>query len=191
MLEQAVLAQAKQNVCTTLHKLHKWTLVCWSCREFSVELMTFSPCLAIWKRVNRDLLQDFIRANKRQLCLWCIKSKDYYDKAKRDAAYDILLKKYKLIDPKTDKEAVVKKINAFRTNYRKKRKKLKNLITLIVVQMRSMCPHFGTSWIFQVFVTPSSREKSLCCCYSCDVTSSLIIISCFLIKGVTSDKRFK
>jgi hypothetical protein len=36
--------------------------------------------------------------------------------AKRDAAYDIL-KKYRLIDPNADKEAVLKKINAFRTNY--------------------------------------------------------------------------
>jgi hypothetical protein len=32
-----------------------------------------------------------------------------------------------------------------------------------VVQMRSVCPHFGTSWIFQVFITLSGHEKSQCC----------------------------
>jgi hypothetical protein len=35
----------------------------------------------------------------------------------------MLLKKYGLIDPNDDKEAVVKKINAFRTNYIIEKKK--------------------------------------------------------------------
>jgi hypothetical protein len=87
-------------------------------------------------KVNRNLLEDFIRAYVNQSCLWRIKSKDYHDKSKRDASYDILLKKYKLIDPNTDKEGLI---------IEEKRKMLKNLITLAVVQMRSMCPHFGTS----------------------------------------------
>jgi hypothetical protein len=98
------------------------------------------------KKASRDLLEDFIRAYGSQSCLWRLKSKEYHDKAKRVAAYDILLKIYRLIDSNADKEAVVKKINAFRTNYRReKKKKLKNLITLAVVQMRSVCPHVGTS----------------------------------------------
>jgi hypothetical protein len=96
------------------------------------------------KEVNRDLLEDFIQAYERLSCLWRSKSEDYHDKAKRDAAYDILLKKYRLIDRNANKEAVVK-INAFRTNYIREKKKLKNLITVAVVQMRSVCPHFGTS----------------------------------------------
>jgi hypothetical protein len=66
---------------------------------------------------SRDLLEDFIRAYESQSCLWRITSEDYHDKAKRDAAYDILFLKNRLIDPNADKEAVVKKINAFRTNY--------------------------------------------------------------------------
>jgi hypothetical protein len=44
------------------------------------------------KKINTDLLEDFIRAYESRSCLWRIKSKDYHDKAKRDAAYDILLK---------------------------------------------------------------------------------------------------
>jgi hypothetical protein len=40
---------------------------------------------------------------------------------KRDATYDIL-KTYRLIDPNEEKEAVVKKINAFRNNYIREKK---------------------------------------------------------------------
>jgi hypothetical protein len=74
------------------------------------------------RNVNRDLLDDFIPAYERQSCLWRIKSKDYRDMAKRDAAYYILLKKCRLIDPSADKEAVVKIINDFRTSYRREKK---------------------------------------------------------------------
>jgi hypothetical protein len=77
------------------------------------------------KKNNRDLFEDFIRAYESQPCLWRIKSKDYHDKAKRNAAYVILLKIYRLVDPNADKEAVVKKTNAFRTNYISKSKKVK------------------------------------------------------------------
>jgi hypothetical protein len=62
------------------------------------------------KKINRDLLEDFIRAYESQSCLRRIKSKDYHDKAKRDAAYDILLKKYRLINPNADKEAVLRRL---------------------------------------------------------------------------------
>jgi hypothetical protein len=45
-----------------------------------------------------------------------IKSKDYHDKAK-GCSVRYIIKKYRLIDFNADKEAVVKKINVFRTNY--------------------------------------------------------------------------
>lgn len=76
------------------------------------------------KKSNRELLEDFIRAYESQPCLWRVKSKDYHDKAWRDAAYNMLLKKYRLIDANAEKDAVVKKINAFRTNYRREKKKV-------------------------------------------------------------------
>lgn len=76
------------------------------------------------KKVNRELLEDFIRTYQSQLCLWNGKSKDYHDKSKRNVAYNLLLQKYKSIDPNANKDAVVKKINAFRTNYRREKKKI-------------------------------------------------------------------
>jgi hypothetical protein len=74
------------------------------------------------EKASRDVLEDFIQAYRSQSCLWRIKSKDYHDKAKRNAAYGILLIKYRLIDPNADKEAVAKKINVFRTNYIREKK---------------------------------------------------------------------
>jgi hypothetical protein len=79
---------------------------------------------SVLKKVNRELLKDFIRVYQSQPCLWRIKSKDFHDKTKRDAAYDMLLQKYRLIGLSADTDAVVKKINAFRTNYRREKKKV-------------------------------------------------------------------
>lgn len=76
------------------------------------------------KKINRDLLEDFILEYKNHPCLWRIKSKEYHDKQKRDAAYNALLLKYKQIDPNADKDIVAKKINSMRTNYRREKKKV-------------------------------------------------------------------
>lgn len=53
-----------------------------------------------------------------------VKSKDYHDKQKKNAAYNKLLEKYKLIDQNADRDTVVKKINTFRTHYRREKKKV-------------------------------------------------------------------
>lgn len=76
------------------------------------------------KKVNRELLEEFIRQYQNQPCLWQIKSPEYHDRAKRDAAYNILLNKYRSIAKNADKDAVIKKINSFRTNYRREKKKV-------------------------------------------------------------------
>lgn len=76
------------------------------------------------KKANRELLEEFIRAYQSHPCLWRIKSPEYHDRTKKDAAYDRLLNKYRLIDNNADKDVVVKKLNALRTNYRREKKKV-------------------------------------------------------------------
>ena len=67
------------------------------------------------------VLEEFIRIYQSEPCLWRIKSKDYHDKGKRDAAYNRLVEPLKQIDPCADRDKVVKKINSLRTNHRKKK----------------------------------------------------------------------
>ena len=76
------------------------------------------------KTVNRELLTEFILEYQNQPVLWRIKNKEYHDRAKRKAAYDILLTKYRLIDVNADNNTIVKKINSFRSNVRKEKKKI-------------------------------------------------------------------
>ncbi|KAF5289028.1 hypothetical protein FQA39_LY03907 [Lamprigera yunnana] len=52
-----------------------------------------------------------------------IKSREYHDRDVREAAYDRLITKLKEIEPDANKSSVVKKINNFRINVRKEKKK--------------------------------------------------------------------
>jgi hypothetical protein len=61
------------------------------------------------RKRNRDVLEEFIRIYQSEQCLWRIKSKEYHDKAKRDAAYQRLQEQLKQIDPSADRDKVVKK----------------------------------------------------------------------------------
>ena len=53
-----------------------------------------------------------------------VKSKEYNDRNKKNAAYEILLAKYRERYPEATKEDAKKKINTLRTNYRKELKKV-------------------------------------------------------------------
>ena len=74
--------------------------------------------------MHGERMIEFINIYKSEPCLWKVKSKDYYNKAKRDAAYDKLVAKLKESHPAANKEMVVKKIGSFRGCYRKELKKL-------------------------------------------------------------------
>ena len=58
--------------------------------------------------------------------MWKIKSKEYHDRPKKEAAYSRLLEKLKEIDSSATKSSVVKKINNLRSSYRKELKKVKD-----------------------------------------------------------------
>ncbi|KAL1490760.1 hypothetical protein ABEB36_013405 [Hypothenemus hampei] len=72
---------------------------------------------------HRQVMREFIELYKLSSCLWRVKSKEYYDRAKRGAAYKKLVEKLKEIEPAANKDAVVKKINNLRCNVRKEKKK--------------------------------------------------------------------
>ncbi|KPI92830.1 hypothetical protein RR46_14051 [Papilio xuthus] len=67
---------------------------------------------------ERKFLSEFIDVYKSLPALWDSKKKIYYDRHKKNAAYEILIKKYREMYPKATREDVRKKINVFRSNYR-------------------------------------------------------------------------
>lgn len=76
--------------------------------------------------MSREFLSDFIELYRNHECLWKIKSKEYSDKNKKNAAYNILIEKLKEVDLAANKDMVIKKINSLRTCFRKELKKYNN-----------------------------------------------------------------
>lgn len=74
-------------------------------------------------RKGNRILEEFIEMYRSEPCLWRIKSKEYHDRDVREAAYDRLVTKLKEIEPDANKSSVIKKINNFRSNVRKEKKK--------------------------------------------------------------------
>lgn len=72
----------------------------------------------------RDIVEEFINIYRNEPCLWQIKSKDYHHRDKKNAAYNKLIEQYRKLEPNANRDAVVKKLNALRTNYRKEKKKV-------------------------------------------------------------------
>lgn len=79
--------------------------------------------MADLRLMSREFLSEFIDLYRENECLWKIKSKDYSDKHKKNAAYIILIDKLKEVEPEATKEMVIKKINSLRTCFRKELKK--------------------------------------------------------------------
>ncbi|RZB40369.1 uncharacterized protein BDFB_005149 [Asbolus verrucosus] len=76
------------------------------------------------RQYTKKFLVEFIDLYKSHPTLWQIKNKEYRDKAKKAAAYELLVNKCREVEPDCDKDTVVKKINSLRTCYRKELKKV-------------------------------------------------------------------
>lgn len=57
----------------------------------------------------REVLVEFISIYRESLCLWQVKSKDYHNKNKREAACKSLIKKLQEIDKTANRDLIVKK----------------------------------------------------------------------------------
>ena len=68
---------------------------------------------------ERQFWAEFNEIYKENPCLWKIKSKEYSDKVKKNAAYDLLVEKLKEKDSDATRELVTKKINMRRNACRK------------------------------------------------------------------------
>ena len=63
--------------------------------------------------MNRKILEEFIEIYQIEECLWKVKSKEYHNRDKKNAAYEKLIQKLRETTPNADRDMVVKKINNF------------------------------------------------------------------------------
>ena len=83
-------------------------------------MLSTSHSMATW---SKDFLLELIE-HFRQECLWRVKSKDYYNRSKKDASYGTLIGKVQEVEPDATRDTVVKKINNLRSAFRKEHKKV-------------------------------------------------------------------
>lgn len=60
--------------------------------------------------MSRDFFTEFIDLYRQNECLLKIKSEEYSDKHKKNAAYNILIEKLKEVEPEANKDMIVKKL---------------------------------------------------------------------------------
>lgn len=75
---------------------------------------------------SETFLRDFFDLYKEQECLWKLKSPSYHDKTARKRAMDILVGKFQVVKPDANEDYVKKKINNYRTSYKRELKSVKN-----------------------------------------------------------------
>ena len=76
------------------------------------------------KIIERSFWIEFIELYKNHDCLWRVKSKGYMNRRKKNDAYDDLLQKLKEFEKDATVDTVKKKINNFRTVFKKEVKKI-------------------------------------------------------------------
>lgn len=74
---------------------------------------------------ENQCLEEFISVYQSEKSLWKVKSADYHDRMKKEAAYGRLIEVWKQVDPNCNKSTVLKKINNLRSSYRKELKKVR------------------------------------------------------------------
>ncbi|KAG8305940.1 hypothetical protein J6590_058138 [Homalodisca vitripennis] len=79
---------------------------------------------AIMASWSKDNLLQFIEEFRKHECVWKVKSKDYHNREKKEAAHRSLLLVVKGFDSTATKSDVLKKINNIRSAFRKEQRKV-------------------------------------------------------------------
>jgi hypothetical protein len=74
--------------------------------SFIFLMLSTSRCMATW---SKDFLLEFIELFRQEECLRKVKSKDYYNRSKKDASYRTLIGKVQEVEPDATRDTVVKK----------------------------------------------------------------------------------
>jgi hypothetical protein len=73
--------------------------------SFIFLMLSTSSSIAMW---SKDFLLEFIELFRQEECLWKVKSKDYYNRSKKDASDRKLIGKVQEVEPDATQDTVVK-----------------------------------------------------------------------------------
>ncbi|XP_073838788.1 uncharacterized protein [Musca autumnalis] len=105
---------------------------------------------------HKQFWTEFFCLYESQPALWDINSSQYKNRHLKCEAYDILVEKLREIEPDSDREDVLRKINIFRTNYRRECARINN-------SLHEGRPYHSTLWYFDLLsflqTAESRRER--------------------------------
>ncbi|GAB6018911.1 hypothetical protein CHUAL_000564 [Chamberlinius hualienensis] len=76
------------------------------------------------RQLSKEFIKEFLELYRSQECLWNTQIKEYNDRVKKQESYAVLIEKLKEVDKAADREAVIRKIDSFRSSFRKEIKKI-------------------------------------------------------------------
>lgn len=102
---------------------------------------------------SKRFLREFIEMYKQEPSLWKIQSAEYKNRRLKDLSYEKLIAKLREVDPDADRNAVLRKINSFRTCFRKEYKKKCAL-------MRAGQSYKPNLWYFDLLLFLTERNEN-------------------------------
>lgn len=104
---------------------------------------------------DRQFWTEFLELYRSLPAVWKVKSPEYSSRALKSAGYEQLVQKLREVEPHADRALVVKKINSFRTNFRRDLRK------------RDQCteeePFVSTLWYFELLGFLEGQEDASSC----------------------------
>ncbi|XP_030565694.1 uncharacterized protein LOC115766053 [Drosophila novamexicana] len=104
---------------------------------------------------DRQFWTEFLELYRSLPAVWKVKSPEYSSRALKSAGYEQLVHKLREVEPHADRALVVKKINSFRTNFRRDLRK------------RDQCteeePFVSTLWYFELLGFLEGQEDASSC----------------------------
>lgn len=104
---------------------------------------------------NKKFWTEFFLLYESQPALWNVNSQQYKNRQIKSNAYDTMVQKLREIQPDADREDVLRKINIFRTNYRRE-------CARINLSHREGRVYKSTLWYFDMLSflqTPETRRE--------------------------------
>ena len=119
-----------------------------SSRDADVQEMDKSSTDQKNNRETQRFVVEFIDLYQQYTCLWKYSCKDYRNRVVKERAYHALMDKMREIDPRADKNTVMKKINALRTAFRREFKKVRRAMVLAKQGKGPKKPYVPSLWYY-------------------------------------------